>query len=215
MPQTHQWSPVHLRSEEAEETIVMKHALRNTTALLRGLAAGNLTDIASLLSGAYAEISSISSWLLGSRQEEQESMQKGSKRIKKQQYFHSSVGSALSEYVRIVFHRPLGGASSPPGLDPCLCCLWIWLLWFSPVDRFKDDATQSTTAEALKDGAAHGATLLARLFARREALQPSSRLACWIWQFGRGNCKGGTEASSDRKMMCDGETYAAMCSLRM
>ena len=70
---------MHLRSEEAEETIVMKHALRNTTALLRGLAAGNLTDIASLLSGAYAEISSISSWLLGSRQEEQESMQKGSK----------------------------------------------------------------------------------------------------------------------------------------
>lgn len=88
---------MHLRSEEAEETIVMKHALRNTTALLRGLAAGNLTDIASLLSGAYAEISSISSWLLGSRQEEQESMQKGSKRIKKQQYVHSSVGSALSE----------------------------------------------------------------------------------------------------------------------
>lgn len=80
----------HGASCNAEETIVMKHALRNTTALLRGLAAGNLTDIASLLSGAYAEISSISSW-------------------------------------------------------------------------FKDDATQSTTAEALKDGAAHGATLLARL----------------------------------------------------
>ena len=54
--------PVHLRSREAEETIVMKHALRNTTALLRGLAAGNLSDTASLLSGAYAEISSISSW---------------------------------------------------------------------------------------------------------------------------------------------------------
>eukprot|EP00435_Cladocopium_sp_Y103_P064063 s136_g25.t1 len=80
----------HGASCNAEETIVMKHALRNTTALLRGLAAGNLTDIASLLSGAYAEISSISSW-------------------------------------------------------------------------FKDDATQSSTAEALKDGAAHGATLLARL----------------------------------------------------
>eukprot|EP00434_Breviolum_minutum_P023894 symbB.v1.2.021084.t1/scaffold1805.1/size100715/3 len=45
----------------AEETIVMKHALKNTTAVLRGLAAGNLTDIASLLSGAYAEVSSISS----------------------------------------------------------------------------------------------------------------------------------------------------------
>ena len=116
---------MHLRSEEAEETIVMKHALRNTTALLRGLAAGNLTDIASLLSGAYAEISSISSWLLGSRQEEQESMQKGSKRIKKQQYFHSSVGSALSEYVRIVFHRPLGG---------CFFSTWIRSMFVLPVD---------------------------------------------------------------------------------
>jgi len=50
---------------KAEETIVMKHALKNTTAVLRGLAAGNLTDIASLLSGAYAEVSSISSLLLG------------------------------------------------------------------------------------------------------------------------------------------------------
>ena len=50
---------------KAEETIVMKHALKNTTAVLRGLAAGNWTDIASLLSGAYAEVSSISSLLLG------------------------------------------------------------------------------------------------------------------------------------------------------
>ena len=71
-----------LRSREAEETIVMKHALRNTTALLRGLAAGNLSDTASLLSGAYAEISSISSWLLGSRPT---GARDDAKRIKQQQ----------------------------------------------------------------------------------------------------------------------------------
>eukprot|EP00438_Fugacium_kawagutii_P009427 Skav202038 [mRNA] locus=scaffold1138:295293:296284:- [translate_table: standard] len=75
--------------EDVEETIAMKHALRNTTAVLRGLAAGNLTDIASLLSGAYAEVSSISSW-------------------------------------------------------------------------FQEDAAQSSTAEALKGGAAIGGTLLAK-----------------------------------------------------
>ena len=54
------WKPC-----QAEETIVMKHALRNTTAVLRGLVAGNWTDVASLLSGAYSEVSSISSLLLG------------------------------------------------------------------------------------------------------------------------------------------------------
>ena len=74
------------------------------------------------------------------------------------------------------------------------------------MDRFKDDATQSSTAEALKDGAAHGATLLARLLAGSEAFQPSLRLAVWWRELGE------TEASSDCKMVCDGETRA-MCSL--
>ena len=58
-------NPMEKILAKAEETIVMKHALKNTTAVLRGLAAGNWTDIASLLSGAYAEVSSISSLLLG------------------------------------------------------------------------------------------------------------------------------------------------------
>lgn len=55
----------HGASCHAEETIVMQHALRNTTAVLHGLVAGNWTDIASLLSGAYSEVSSISSLLKG------------------------------------------------------------------------------------------------------------------------------------------------------
>ena len=48
----------------AEQTIVMTHALRNTTSLLRGLVAGNLTNISTLLTGAYSEVSAISSLLL-------------------------------------------------------------------------------------------------------------------------------------------------------
>ena len=49
------------------------------------------------------------------------------------------------------------------------------------MDRFKDDATQSSTAEALKDGAAHGATLLARLLL---AGRPFSRHHAWHVGFG-------------------------------
>ena len=51
----------------AEQTVVMTHALRNTTSLLRGLVAGNLTDISTLLAGAYSEVSAISSLSLAKR----------------------------------------------------------------------------------------------------------------------------------------------------
>ena len=113
-------------SPEAEQTIAMKHALRNTTAFLRGLAAGNLTDIASLLSGAYAEVASISSLLLG---------------------FEASlrlVGFTCWEVNEVIFW--IKGPVKISRLEQR--------------PRFKDDS--SSTAEALKDGAAYGGTLLAK-----------------------------------------------------